>query len=76
MRCLENTSPAKTLVDKGVLEDFVKCEVFFLFHIIFVHRDAERQSFLCDIRVTHCSESERNSRNYHNYLATPFTKAF
>ena len=49
MRCLGNTSPSETPANKGVLGDLVKCEVFFLFHIIFVHRDAERQSFLCDI---------------------------
>ena len=45
MRCLKNTSPAKTLVDKGVLEDLVRCRVCFV-HIILVHRDAETQSFL------------------------------
>ena len=44
VRCLENTSPAKTLVDKGVLEDLVRCRVCFV-HIILVHRDAETKSF-------------------------------
>ena len=76
VRCLESTSPAETLVDKGVLEDLVRFGVCVLFHILSVHRDAETQSILCDIRVTHCSESEKNSRYYHNYLTTPFTKAF
>ena len=45
VRCLENTSPAETLVVKGVLEDLVRFGVCFLFHILSVHRDAETQSF-------------------------------
>ena len=31
VRCLGNTSPAETPANKGVLEDLVKCEVFFCF---------------------------------------------
>ena len=43
--CLDNTSLAGTLVNKGVLEDLVKCGVF---------------SFLCVYTETPGSESERN----------------
>ena len=47
--CLDNTSLAGTPVNKEVLEDLVKCGVFFLF---FVYIE------------TPGSESERNSHNY------------
>jgi len=59
VRCLENTSPAETLVNKVVLEDLVKCGVFFS-HYISTQRRGDTE-FLCDIRVTHCSESEKKT---------------
>ena len=76
VRCLENTSPAKTLVDKGGLEDLVRFGVCVLFHILSVHRDAETQSFYAILGSPIVVNLNKNSRYYHNYLTTPFTKAF
>ena len=56
VRCLDNTSLAGTPVNKGALEDLVKCGVFF---VLFVYTE------------TRGSESERNTRNYHDSLKHP-----
>ena len=44
VRCLESTSPAETLVDKGVLEDLVKCGVCFS-HYIGTQRRGDTEFF-------------------------------